>query len=48
MTDDATGWHYYSYATPGTEGKYPAFITCGTLIGGDLLKLDKSFILKNQ
>jgi hypothetical protein len=43
MTDDATGWHYYSYTAPVTEGKYPTFITCGTLIGGDLLKLDKSF-----
>lgn len=47
MTDDVTGWHYYSYVTPGVEGKYPTFVTCGTLIGGDLLKLDKSFILQN-
>ncbi|MDQ5949571.1 MAG: hypothetical protein QG563_77, partial [Patescibacteria group bacterium] len=47
MTDDATGWHYYSYTVPGVEGKYPTFITCGTLIGGDLLKLDKTFIAKN-
>ena len=46
MSDDATGWHYYSYDTPAGEGKYPTFITCGTLVGGDLLKLDKSFILK--
>ncbi|MBP6884018.1 MAG: hypothetical protein KBC06_02195 [Candidatus Pacebacteria bacterium] len=46
MTDDATGWHYYAYTTPLVEGKYPTFITCGTLIGGDLMKLDKSFILK--
>ena len=46
MTDDATGWHYYSYTAPVTEGKYPTFVTCGTLIGGDLLKLDKSFIVK--
>jgi hypothetical protein len=46
MSADATGWHHYSYTTPGTEGKYPTFITCGTSIGGDLLKLDKSFILK--
>ncbi len=47
MTDNATGWHYYAYTTPLTEGKYPTFITCGTLIGGDLMKLDKSFVLKN-
>src|SRR3989344_4743476 len=48
MTDDATGWHRYSYVTPAVEGKYPTFITCGTLVGGDLLKLDKSFILKSS
>lgn len=48
MTDDATGWHFYSYATPATEGKYPTFITCGTLIDGNLFKLDKSFILKSS
>jgi hypothetical protein len=47
MTDDATGWHSYAYTVPGVEGKYPTFITCGTLIGGDLLKLDKTFIAKN-
>ncbi len=43
MSDNATGWHYYSYTAPATEGKYPAFITCGTALGGDLLKVDKSF-----
>lgn len=48
MTDNASGWHYYPYTTPGVEGKYPTFITCGTLIGGDLMKLDKSFVLKNS
>lgn len=46
MSDEANGWHYYSYETPDVEGKYPVIITCGTLIGGDLLKVDKSFILK--
>jgi hypothetical protein len=46
MSDEANGWHYYSYTTPGVEGKYPTTITCGTLIGGDLLKVDKSFILE--
>jgi len=43
MDVETNGWHYYSYTAPSTEGKYPAFITCGTLIGGDLLKVDKSF-----
>jgi hypothetical protein len=47
MTDDATGWHSYAYTAPAPVGKYPAFITCGTLIGGDLLKLDKSFLVKS-
>ena len=47
MTDDATGWHRYAYTTPLVEGKYPTFITCGSLVGGDLLKLDKTFVLKN-
>lgn len=47
-TANTTGWHYYSYVTPATEGKYPAFLTCGTEAGGDLLKMDKSFILKSS
>ncbi|MES3031705.1 MAG: dockerin type I domain-containing protein [Patescibacteria group bacterium] len=48
MLDDASGWHYYSYTTPAVEGKYPTVITCGTSLGGDLFKLDKSFILKSS
>ena len=47
MSDTATGWHYYDYLIPGTEGKYPSFISCGSLVGGDLLKLDKTFIVKD-
>ncbi len=46
MTDDSTGWHYYPYTTPVTEGSYPAFITCGATLTGDLMKLDKSFVVK--
>ena len=50
MTDEGTsattGWHYYSYTTLATEGKYPTFITCGSDATGDLFKLDKSFIVK--
>ena len=49
INDNATGWHYYSYLTPTVEGKYATFISCGSLVGGDLLKLDKTFIvLRNQ
>ena len=25
MTAVSTGWHYYSYSTPGVEGKYPTY-----------------------
>ncbi len=50
MTDEGTvgvtGWHYYPYTIPATEGKYPTFITCGSVPTGDLFKLDKSFIVK--
>lgn len=45
MTDDATGWHYYDYTAPATNGKYAAFMSCGTLIAGDLVKADKTFIV---
>ena len=50
MTDEGTsavtGWHYYTWTTLATEGKYPAFITCGSSGTGDLFKLDKTFIVK--
>ena len=51
MTDESpavpvTGWHYYPYTIPATEGKYPTYITCGSVMTGDLFKLDKSFIVK--
>ncbi|NTV44113.1 MAG: hypothetical protein HGA67_00250 [Candidatus Yonathbacteria bacterium] len=50
MTDEGatavTGWHYYTYLTPSTEGKYPAYITCGSAQAGNLFKLDKSFVVK--
>jgi hypothetical protein len=50
MTDEGTvpvtGWHYYTYTIPATQGKYPAYITCGSTGAGNLFKLDKSFIVK--
>jgi hypothetical protein len=41
-----TGWHYYTYTIPATEGKYPTYITCGSVPTGDFFKQDKSFIVK--
>jgi hypothetical protein len=50
MTDEGTvavtGWHYYNWTTLATEGKYPAMITCGPDLDDNILKLDKSFIVK--
>jgi uncharacterized membrane protein YgcG len=50
MTDEGavavTGWHYHTYIIPATEGKYPTYITCGSVPTGDLFKLDKTFIVK--
>ncbi len=47
MSENANGWHYYDYAVGGGEatGKWPAFMSCGTLMGGDLVKADKSFLV---
>ncbi|MEN9621787.1 MAG: hypothetical protein RLZZ67_221, partial [Candidatus Parcubacteria bacterium] len=51
MVNEATtstttsGWHWYNYAIPGAGplGVWPATISCGTLLAGDLVKMDKSF-----
>ncbi len=45
-TDAVTGWHFYPYTIPATVGEYPAYITCGSALTGDLFRLDKSFIVK--
>jgi hypothetical protein len=47
MNVETNGWHYYQYTIPATEGKYPTFISCGSVLTGDLLKIDKTFIVKN-
>lgn len=46
MTAETSGWHYYDYTAPVTEGTYPAFMTCGTVLDGNLVKADKTFIVK--
>jgi hypothetical protein len=46
MSADADGWHHYSYTLSALEGKWPAFIECGTALAGDLLKVDKTFLVK--
>jgi hypothetical protein len=47
MTADANGWHHYSYTIPssGPEGVWPSHITCGSVPTGDLVKMDKTFIV---
>jgi len=45
MTVEVAGWQYYNFVAPVTNGMYASFITCGTLITGDLVKADKSFIV---
>lgn len=45
MVEAVSGWHSYDYAIPaiGPDGTWPASMSCGTLIGGDLIKMDKTF-----
>ncbi len=45
MDEEANGWHFYEYAVPssGPEGIWPAFMSCGTALDGDLVKMDKTF-----
>ncbi|PCI27386.1 hypothetical protein COB55_05935, partial [Candidatus Wolfebacteria bacterium] len=47
MTANADGWHYYSYTTAANapSGTWPSIIICGTVARGDLVIVDKSFIV---
>lgn len=47
MTANLDGWHYYNYTTAvdAPSGVWPSFMTCGTVARGDLVKVDKSFIV---
>jgi hypothetical protein len=48
MSSLANGWHYYNYTIPtiGPEGYWPTTITCGSALAGDLIKGDKTFVVK--
>jgi hypothetical protein len=47
MNANADGWHYYDYSTSGSaeHGIWPSIMSCGSVINGDLVKADKSFIV---
>lgn len=47
MTANNDGWHYYNYTTPGNavSGVWPSVMICGTAQRGDLVMVDKSFIV---
>lgn len=47
MTANNDGWHYYNYttATSAVSGMWPSVMICGSAIVGDLVKVDKSFIV---
>src|SRR3990167_9692747 len=47
MTANDDGWHYYDYTTAGDapSGVWPSVMICGSAIDGDLVKVDKSFIV---
>ncbi|MEK7131699.1 MAG: dockerin type I domain-containing protein [Patescibacteria group bacterium] len=50
MTANNDGWHYYNYtATSGAvSGIWPSVMICGSVIAGDLVKVDKSFIIDSS
>ena len=47
MTANNDGWHYYNYTTAGNapSGVWPSVMICGTVQRGDLVIVDKSFIV---
>ncbi|MEN9405064.1 MAG: hypothetical protein RLY47_23, partial [Candidatus Parcubacteria bacterium] len=47
MTANSDGWHYYSYTTAGNApvGVWPSIMICGSTAGGDLVIVDKSFVV---
>ncbi len=45
MTPSTTGWHEYSFTPSPIEGLWSASMYCGTSAGGDLSRLDKSFVI---
>lgn len=47
MTANNDGWHYYNYTTASNapSGVWPSVMICGTVQRGDLVMMDKSFIV---
>ena len=45
MTALPNGWHYYSTSTLNSFGVWPTTMTCGSIAGGDLANLDKTFVV---
>ena len=47
MTANNDGWHYYNYTTAwnAPSGVWPSVMICGTVARGDLVMVDKSFIV---
>ena len=50
MTADPNGWHYYDYTTATTadSGIWPSIMICGSEANGDLVIVDKSFIVDSS
>ena len=48
MNERSDGWHYYDYTTLPTaaSGSWRAMMSCGSAGAGDLVKVDKSFIVE--
>jgi len=47
MSANADGWHYYDYTTAGNapSGVWPSIMICGSVATGDLVIVDKSFVV---
>ncbi len=47
MTANNDGWHYYAYTTAvnAVSGTWPSVMKCGSTANGDLVIVDKSFIV---
>src|SRR3989344_7634635 len=48
MNERSDGWHYYDYTTLSTaaSGSWRAIMSCCSAGAGDLVKVDKSFIVE--
>ncbi len=47
LTTSTNGWQSYTFGATSTQGTWPTTIVCGSVAGGDLAKLDKTFIIGN-